>query len=45
MNRAVAELETETTLHALRMERDRHAEEAETGRLRIEREQELRGNL
>ncbi|MBO3750013.1 hypothetical protein J5X84_28360 [Streptosporangiaceae bacterium NEAU-GS5] len=39
--RAVAELETETTLHALRMERDRHAEEAETGRLRIEREQEL----
>ncbi|GAA1017552.1 hypothetical protein Aple_023380 [Acrocarpospora pleiomorpha] len=40
--RAVSELETETTLHALRMERDRHAEEAETGRLRIEREQELK---
>ncbi|GIH29284.1 hypothetical protein Aph01nite_75940 [Acrocarpospora phusangensis] len=40
--RAVAELETETTLHTLRMERERHAEEAETGRLRIEREQELK---
>ncbi len=41
-SRAVAELETETTLHKLRMERERHAEEAETGRLRIEREQELK---
>ncbi|WP_283134996.1 SPFH domain-containing protein [Rhizohabitans arisaemae] len=40
--RSVAELETETTRHALRMERERHAEEAETGRLRIEREQELK---
>ncbi|GAA0984614.1 hypothetical protein GCM10009555_058680 [Acrocarpospora macrocephala] len=40
--RAVSELETETTLHALRMERERHAEEAETGRLRIRREQELK---
>ncbi|SEG96680.1 Regulator of protease activity HflC, stomatin/prohibitin superfamily [Nonomuraea solani] len=41
-SRAVAELETETTRHALRMERERHAEEAETGRLRIERERELK---
>ncbi|MFC5835407.1 SPFH domain-containing protein [Nonomuraea insulae] len=41
-SRAVAELETETTRHALRMERERHAEEAETGRLRVEREQELK---
>jgi hypothetical protein len=41
-SRAVAELETETMRHALRMERERHAEEAETGRLRIEREQELK---
>lgn len=41
-SRAVAELEAETTRHALRMERERHAEEAETGRLRIEREQEIR---
>jgi hypothetical protein len=41
-SRAVSELETETTLHALRMERERHAEEAETGRLRVEREQELK---
>ncbi|MGV9378129.1 SPFH domain-containing protein [Nonomuraea sp. NPDC003707] len=41
-SRAVAELETHTTLHALRMERERHTEEAETGRLRIEREQELK---
>ncbi|MEV5894832.1 SPFH domain-containing protein [Nonomuraea fuscirosea] len=40
--RAVAELEAETIRHALRMERERHAEEAETGRLRIEREQELK---
>ncbi|MFC4591060.1 SPFH domain-containing protein [Sphaerisporangium corydalis] len=40
--RAVAELETETTRHALRMERERHAEEAETGTLRIEREQRLK---
>ncbi|KAB2377445.1 SPFH domain-containing protein [Actinomadura montaniterrae] len=39
--REVAELETETTRHALRMERERHAEEAETGRLRIERDHEL----
>ncbi|MBT2224871.1 SPFH domain-containing protein [Nonomuraea sp. NEAU-A123] len=41
-SRAVAELETETTRHALRMERERHAEEAETGRLRVQREQELK---
>ncbi|MBO2451078.1 hypothetical protein J4573_28540 [Actinomadura barringtoniae] len=34
--REVAELETETTRHALRMERDRNAEEAETARLRAE---------
>lgn len=40
--RAVAELEAETTRHAMRMERERHEEEAETGRLRIEREQELK---
>jgi hypothetical protein len=39
--RAVAELEKETTLHALRLERERHIEEAETGRLRIGTEQEL----
>ncbi|MGW6499232.1 hypothetical protein [Nonomuraea angiospora] len=41
-SRAVAELETQTTLHALRMERERHTEESETGRLRIEREQQLK---
>jgi hypothetical protein len=41
-SRAVAELETETPRHALRMERERHGEESETGRLRIEREQELK---
>ncbi|MFC4531062.1 SPFH domain-containing protein [Sphaerisporangium dianthi] len=40
--RAVVELETESTRHALRMERERHAEEAETGRLRIDREQQLK---
>ncbi|MFC6937754.1 SPFH domain-containing protein [Actinomadura yumaensis] len=40
--REVAELETETTRHALRMERERHGEEAETGRLRVQREQELK---
>ncbi|MFC4050653.1 SPFH domain-containing protein [Actinomadura syzygii] len=39
--REVAELQTETTRHALLMERERHAEEAETGRLRIERDHEL----
>ncbi|NDU75158.1 hypothetical protein GWI34_21370 [Actinomadura sp. DSM 109109] len=40
-SREVAELQTETTRHALRMERERHEEEAETGRLRIERDHEL----
>ncbi|WP_067452671.1 SPFH domain-containing protein [Actinomadura macra] len=40
--REVAELQTETTRHALRMERERHAEETEMGRLRIEGEQELK---
>jgi regulator of protease activity HflC (stomatin/prohibitin superfamily) len=40
--RDVAEMQTETTRHALRMERERHTEEAETGRLRIERERELK---
>ncbi|TDC44780.1 hypothetical protein E1281_32655 [Actinomadura sp. KC345] len=39
--REVAELETATTRHNLRMERERHEEEAETGRLRIERDHEL----
>jgi SPFH domain / Band 7 family len=39
--RDVAELEKETILHTLRLERERHAEEAETGRLRIRTEQEL----
>ncbi len=39
--RDVAELEKETVLHALRLERERNAEEAETGRLRIMTEQEL----
>ncbi|MFI0483076.1 SPFH domain-containing protein [Actinomadura sp. 9N215] len=39
--REVAELQTETTRHALRMERERHEEEAETGRLRAERDHEL----
>ncbi|MDN3355122.1 SPFH domain-containing protein [Actinomadura sp. DC4] len=39
--RDLAELEKETTLHALRLERERNAEEAETGRLRIGTEQEL----
>jgi hypothetical protein len=34
-------VERETTRHALRLERERHAEEAETGRLRIERDHEL----
>lgn len=40
--RQLAELELETTLHGLRMERERHVEEAETGRLRVEREQQLK---
>ncbi|GAA4338512.1 hypothetical protein GCM10023178_51810 [Actinomadura luteofluorescens] len=40
-SREFAELQTETTRHALRMERERHEEEAETGRLRIERDHEL----
>ncbi|TDD39211.1 hypothetical protein E1287_03670 [Actinomadura sp. KC06] len=40
-SREVAELQTETTRHALRMERERHEEEAETGRLRAERDHEL----
>ena len=39
--RDLAELEKETTLHALRLERERAAEEAATGRLRIANEQEL----
>jgi hypothetical protein len=39
--REVAEIESETARHALRLERERAAEEAETGRLRIETEREL----
>ncbi len=39
--RDVADLENETALHALRLERERNAEEAEAGRLRIGTEQEL----
>jgi hypothetical protein len=41
--RDVAELEKETALQALRLERERNAEEAETGRLRISTERELLG--
>jgi hypothetical protein len=40
-SRDVAELENETTLHAMRLERERHLEEAETKRLRVGAEQEL----
>jgi regulator of protease activity HflC (stomatin/prohibitin superfamily) len=36
-----AEREQEATLHSLALERQRHAEEAETGRLRLEREYAL----
>ena len=36
--RRLADLQSETTLHDLALERQRHEEEAETGRLRLERE-------
>jgi len=37
--RAVADLQGETVLHALRLERERHAEQAEMALLRVEHEQ------
>ena len=40
--RTVADLQNETTLHGLRLERDRQTEEHEIGRLRIEAEYALR---
>jgi hypothetical protein len=41
-SRALADLQDATTRHAMALERERAAEEAEIGRLRIERETELR---
>ncbi|GAB3851090.1 SPFH domain-containing protein [Dactylosporangium cerinum] len=41
-SRALADLQDATTRHAMALERQRAAEEAEIGRLRIERETELR---
>jgi len=41
-SRALADLQDATNRHALALERERAAEEAEIGRLRIERETELR---
>ena len=41
-SRALADLQDATTRHAMTLERERAAEEAEIGRLRIERETELR---
>jgi hypothetical protein len=40
--RTLAELHNQTTLHALRLERERHAEQAEIERLRIEQEYALK---
>jgi hypothetical protein len=40
--RTLAALQTETTLHALSLERQRNAEETEVGRLRIDQEYALR---
>jgi len=40
--RRLADLQSETTLHSLALERQRHEEEAETGRLRLERENGLK---
>ena len=40
--RAMAELQSATKLHELRLERERNAEELETGRLRLEQEHALK---